>query len=170
MSGWMRSNRWAFIAGPVAAAALMLSVWLIAIAPTAVATGETAIRVELSDTFRLGETTVTDMSVSFQRPATDEPMIGVEVVVVAVSADTPDDAIYNCHIELRHDRDPALTFRPTSMDVGLTGDASFTANCVGSPSAEGQEYLVFLIPEGLSGDFSLRFLDPDQPVEVLFSR
>ncbi|MBV0895503.1 hypothetical protein [Microbacterium sp. NC79] len=170
MSSWMRANRWALMTLPIAITAFVLAVWLIAIRPTIVQTGGTATRVNISDTFKLEETTVTDMSVSFQRPATDEPMIGVEVVLIAVDADAPEDATYNCHVELRHDQDPTLVFRPTSMELGLTGEASFTSNCVGSPSEQSDEYLVFLIPEGLTGNFTLIFLDPDQPVEVEFSR
>ena len=170
MSTWLRANRWALIALPIAIIAFIVAVWLIAIRPTVIETGGTAKHVDISDTFQLEETTVTDMSVSFQRPATEEPMAGVEVVLIAVEADAPEEATYNCHVELRHNGDPALVFRPTSMELGLTGDASFTSNCVGSPSEESDEYLVFLIPEGLTGDFALVFLDPAQPVEVAFSR
>lgn len=167
---WLRANRWAFVALPIAIFALALAAWFIAIRPTAVDAGDTATRVDIDDTFTLGSTTINDMSVSFHRPDTDEPMDGVDVVLITVDADAPDDAIYNCHIELRHLGDPQLTFRPTLKNVGLTGDAGMTSGCVGSSLEESDEHLVFLIPEGLTGDFALRFLDPDQPVEVAFSR
>ncbi len=170
MPTWMRTNRWAFIALPIAIAAFVLAVWLIAIRPTLVLTGDGAIRVDIDDTFSLGTTTVTDMSVMFQRPETDEPMDGVEVLIIRVDADTPEGALYNCHIELHHNGDPALVFRATSMSLGLTGDADVASNCVGMQDEATDEYLVFLIPEGLTGDFTLRFLDLEEPVEVEFSR
>lgn len=169
MSAWLQANRWAFIALPITVAVFVIAVWFFAIRPTVVANGGTATKFGIGDTIMVGTTTLTNLSVQYQLPAAAEPMTGTEVMAFTVESEQGDDAMYLCHIELTRNGDPRLTFRPTSLDVGLTGDAAYASNCIGSDT-KAIEYLVFLIPEGLTGDFSLRFLDPDQPVEVDFAR